>query len=630
MKHSLALVLFLAVLGLAAAASADITDFAFGDQIKLAGQLGRLAVTPDDRFVLVLQPAAKAIAVVDTWDFSLVSGSISLSNTPVAIAISPIGDNAYITLRDGKVDVVDISALPDLGLNDSLTALTPQPAVSDTVKISSNALGDIAITNLKGSFSEHCIFVIDGHTIGWFKESTHGTPGAFTISNCSPKELEGGGPGYISMDAYLFVLCDNAVSGKATLEQFECQVGGPVDMGASLLLGDQGNFLGLSLSPNFGYLGSYGWLLVGETVNKNLVLIDALPNVSILDSLTVSISMKQVLATDFASDDSIAFVLNDADLILAQMNGTPSAFTGNTVNIALPTAGGGYLARSSASDQYVYLSLAGGDTMAVVTANPWVTITGVNPGGTVTGGDTITISFKSEPIYSYALKLASGFKTGTTLKTGSVSTGLAVGATVAVSKLSQGMNVLEVDATVGTRTGRNAVAVNVNLAPVPQNFSLDFGTNRLIIRFTVQNRKYLDHMEIYYGDTLCSTALDGYTLIDANTVDGGKPPSPITISSPTAGQDIQKVVEGVQNGKTYCVQIVTFDTLGRSSLGVRKSVRVEKAFTLTELTGEKGGFACFGLAPSGVGFRGSGAWLVVLPWLGLWLARIQRKWRRGR
>jgi hypothetical protein len=627
MKHPLALALFLAVLGLASTAPAALSDFAIKHQITLPGKPGRLVVTPDDRFVLVLQPTAKSIAVVDTWNFSPLGGSISLSGTPVSITLNPEGNTAYVTMTTGKISKISLSSLDALGLNGTL-AIT----ATDLSLAFSDSLGDLATVPLGGSTTDSCVFVINGNTLDWFKESAPTTVYGLTPLDCNAREVEGGGK-------FAFVLCDNPnpFTLQTDLRQYSCTVSGAVNVTiTSLALGTMGDFRGLSLAPDKTFL------LLGDTVNKKLLLINASPTVVGTDTVgttpfSIGIKMQEVLATQFAAETGpIAFALDTTDLVLAQGNSVPSAFTGDTI-MSLPITGGGFLAQGSTIDRYAYLSLAGGNTLAVVTANPWVEILSVTDADTASAGDTITqgpvtVTFQSDLAGSFSIYIGNSFPpAGTPAKSGSVS-GVAYGATVGIDKFSDGLNVITVEvktsSSSGSYKGRDAVAVSTNLAPVGQNFSLGFGTRKLIITYTVQNRKNLDRQEIYYG-TNCGVSLQDYASIDA-TGNDGKPPSHITIKSPAAGDKISKVVEGVQNGTTYCVQIVTFDAAGRSSISARKSILVAKAFTLTELTGEKGGFNCFGLAGSGQGFRGSGAWLAAVPGMALLLWRIRRRWRRDR
>ena len=629
MKRSLTLLVFLAVLGLAATAPAVLSDFKVRGQVTLPGAPGRLAVTPDDRFVLVLQPAAKAIAVVDTWNFSPLGGSISLSRPPVSITLTPNGDTAYVTMTNGKIAKVDLSSLAGLGLNAALTL-----TATDLSLEFADSLGDIAAVPWGGSATDSCVFVIDGTGLKWFQESAPGTsPSDLAPTNCNAREVEGGGK-------YAFVLCDNSTTSKADLRQYECTASGPLDRTTIFLaLGAIGGFQSLSLAPNSD------WLVVGDSIDKTITLIGAdsvTPGTIVIagSTSTQTLGMRDILATDFASDSPVAFTVSNDKLVLAQIDAPINQFSGNYSSLTLPKTGGGFLARSTPSDQYVYLSLAGGSTVAVVTANPWVEITDASlKSGDTTGTGTLTISFASDKAGHYVINKDTGFKTGTMLAGGTVQTaGEKVTKTFKLTGLTEDQTIYAVEVTdSANRKGRNAVAVQSNLAPVPQNFSLDFGTAKLIIKFTVQSRKDLDYMKIYYG-----TNCDGDTL-DYSSITGGdgKPPSPITISSPTAGQKISKVVEGLQydetNGTKYCVQIATFDKSGRFSISARKSILVEQAFTLTQLAKEKGGFHCLGALAPGAGFRESGAWVAAVPWLLIWLVRIKRRWgilrgssRRGR
>ncbi len=627
MKHPLALALFLAVLGLASTAPAALSDFAIKDQITLAGKPGRLAVTPDDRFVLILDQTNLALDVLDTWDFSLKSDHIELHGTPVSITLNPTGSKAFITLTTGKVDVVDISKLSTLGFDQPLPSLTTPPSVTDSITVSSTAaaLGDIATVPMSGTTSNSCVFVVDGDSLKWFKESDPATLADFGLS-CLAREVEGG-------NKFAFVLCDS--SPNAILQQIECTLTGPVDRTTppNPLLGTNGDIQSLSLAPNSD------WLVVGDSLTKTVTLIgaDSVTAGTTIDAHSSSsqvMGMRDILATDFHSDSPVAFTVSGDTLTLAQIASSLDQFTDYQA-IALPKIGGGFLAQGSTIDQYVFLALPGDTTLAVVTANPWVEITDASlKSGDTTGSGTLTISFTSDKDGTYVIKKATSFKVGTALTggSGSLAAGETVTTTIKLTGLTEDQTIYAVEVTDSAdRIGRDAVAVSTNLAPVGQNFSLGFGTRKLIITYSVQNRKNLDRQEIYYG-TNCDLAvvpLDGYTLIDNNTVDQGRPTSPITISKPAAGKDIQKVVKGVRNETKYCVQIVTFDAAGRSSISVRKSIKVERAFTLTELTGEKGGFNCLGLVGSGQGFRGSGAWLAAVPGMALLLWRIRRRWRRG-
>jgi len=621
MKHSLSLPAFLLVMSLAGAASADYNDFDIRAEIGLPSTPGRLAVTPDDRFVLILQDD-QTISVLDTWNFSLVGGSIALSATatPVAIAISPAGDKAYVTLSNGIVDVVDISALADLVLDDSLTALSPQPAVSDTVKISSNALGDIAIVPMSGSTpADNCVFVIDGDSLKWFQEDSPSTTIAnFPIGNCLAREVEGAGK-------YAHVLCDDEAAGvNATLQQIECTSTGPLDVTVSpLILGSDGDIRSLSLAQN------QEWLVVGEISTESILLIDAdstSPGTSIIAGSTSSqrLGTLDIVATDFASDSPLAFTLGSDTIDLAQIASPIDQFTGNYLHITLPVTGGGYLARSSPEDQYVYLSLAGGDTVAVVTANPWVEILESNLAqGDTTGTGTLTIKFTSDLGGDYAIKKATGFKVGTAITGGSgtLADGESVTKTLELTGLSEGQNVISVEVTASSRTGRDAVAITGACVLTPVNFSLDFGTGKIIVQFKGLNCSNIEKYEIYY-DT------DGSTpFTDCSEVEGTAK-SKVTVDSPSPGEKITKEIDGLENNQIYYVQIVAWDDTDQCSISGQQSILVERALTLTDLAGEDGGYDCFGISPAGRG-GGRGVWMLAVPLLALGLLRLRRRWRRG-
>jgi len=626
MKHSLSLPAFLLVMSLAASVPAAITDFRIpeGAEFSVGGTPGRLAVTPDDRFVLILDETNKAVKVLDTWNFAILPGSISLSATatPVSIAIAPDGNTAYVTMTDKKISKLDISGLPDLGLNETLS-ITPTPMDLTFT----DPLGDIRVLPLQGSTPpDSCVFVIDGDSLEWFQAGdTAPTLTNITPNNCQAREVEGAGK-------YAHLLCDDrATSVNATLYQFDCIGTGAHDVTvAALTLGASGAIRGLSLAAD------QEWLLAGDTTSQDIILIDSEPSTVGTDTVGrafVNTTLQDILSTDFASDNPLGFVLGSDTLTLLEMDTTPDTFAGDTV-LPLPILGGGYLARSSPEDQYVYLSLAGGDTVAVVTANPWVEISSatLTPGDT-TGQGTLNITFTASLLSGstakYEIKKATAFKAGTAITngTGTLSDGETVTKTLELTGLTEGQNVISVEVTASSRTGRDAAAITGGCAVTPVNFSLDFGTEKLIVQFKGLNCSNIERYEIYYG-TNCGVDVLDYASIDDPGGDG-RPPSPIILDNPDPGEEIREVVEGLQNGETYCVQIVTVDDSGNKVASVRKSILVEKALTLTDLADEDGGYDCFGIG-SGAGFWGSGAWLAAAPLGLLGLIKAVRKWRRRR
>ena len=131
--------------------------------------------------------------------------------------------------------------------------------------------------------------------------------------------------------------------------------------------------------------------------------------------------------------------------------------------------------------------------------------------------------------------------------------------------------------------------------------------------------------EIYYSQSEIP-----WTTDECSQVVAGDTIQKVTVTDFNPGKEETKIIEPVKNDTTYYVRIVAWDKSEQCSISAQKSILVERALTLTELTGEKGGFACFGLAPSGQGFRGSGAWLAAAPGIGLLLWRIKRRWRSRR
>jgi len=616
MKHSLSLPAFLLVMSLAASVPAAITDFRIPDgaEFSVAGTPGRLAVTPDDRFVLILDQTNDAIDVLDTWNFAILPGSISLNATPVSIAIAPDGDTAFITQTSGKIAQADISTLPDLMLGETVTI-----TATDMSLAFSPSLGDLALVPLGGSATDNCVFVIDGDSLKWFKESDPtATLADFTPVNCLAREVEGAGK-------YAHLLCDDEAAGlNATLQQIDCTSTGPLDVTVSpLILGSDGDIRSLSLAQN------QEWLVVGEISTESILLIDAdstSPGTSIIAGSTSSqrLGTLDIVATDFESDSPLAFTLGSDTIDLAQIASPIDQFTGNYLHITLPVTGGGYLARSSPEDQYVYLSLAGGDTVAVVTANPWVEILESNLAqGDTTGTGTLTIKFTSDLGGDYAIKKATGFKVGTAITGGSgtLADGESVTKTLELTGLSEGQNVISVEVTASSRTGRDAVAITGACVLTPVNFSLDFGTGKIIVQFKGLNCSNIEKYEIYY-DT------DGSTpFTDCSEVEGTAK-SKVTVDSPSPGEKITKEIDGLENNQIYYVQIVAWDDTDQCSISGQQSILVERALTLTDLAGEDGGYDCFGISPAGRG-GGRGVWMLAVPLLALGLLRLRRRWRRG-
>ena len=173
----------------------------------------------------------------------------------------------------------------------------------------------------------------------------------------------------------------------------------------------------------------------------------------------------------------MAFTVSNDKLALAQMNSTPKAFTSDTI-ISLPTPGGGFLARSSPSDQYVYLSLAGGKRWpwsrptpgwrlpALVFPIPWTR---------ETPSPRVISRFNFNPIKPVLLSSSAPtpfkLRGRRTLKTGSVTVEVADGETVGIGDLQDGPNILTVEVTANSRTGGTRHVVNADIAPTHLNFS---------------------------------------------------------------------------------------------------------------------------------------------------------------
>ncbi|HUT51958.1 MAG TPA: hypothetical protein VM658_01070 [bacterium] len=630
------------------AARADLNDYAFLPPVLAGDSVTDLAVTPDNRYVLLLDRAAKSLRFVDTWNFALLAGSTAAvkvdagtGTVPLCLALSPDGQTAYVGLASGQAAAVDLTGLASLLPFHRLTAAL-------TVKYSDvaagSALDHIATVPNVGADS--------GYTYVFFGASAQnrlyyarfkGT----AITGTATTWAEGGTPlvhtplglagGYKTMfEVY-------STAGGVYLKAITCNDA----QGANGVCGTAGTtpvlaapgqaFFGLAADPKAGAFAVTADWTEGSLWGINTTLPGALlfgSSVAIasqpVDLAVLGAGLNQNAAV-FAAGDSPAA----GTLAVAELTGSTPEFVNPPLVLDAGVLAGLTLsvtsvAASSSLDRYAYVggNYAGAAYVAPFTANPLIdgltVIEGftVDLGFTVTDGYTVSFTVFAAPggsnvSYDIYKDTTFGAWSAKVASAASVAEGTTVEVRISAALLAECENVLTVIAQdSSSRKGRMAILANKDTTPPAQSFSLDFGDHKLLVSFTASGLCDLAAYEIYY--TTDPAVLDYDTLSAHYT--------PITIS-PAAGDAIQETIKGLTNGIKYFVYVAAIDTGGKASLS-RKSAMPQPTLTLTQLTGEKGGANCL---PSLGGKRRGDPWSMawfLAPLLAVGSFKLLRRWKR--
>jgi hypothetical protein len=605
-------------------AGADVSDFETKAEINVGGQPSALGVSLDDRFVFAADKDNNRLVIIDTWNWRVVnplgSDTVLISGEPVGVAVSRTGKYVYISRTDGLVSQFDISGLSELDFNGELSELAI-PVTEEGFTVSdSDTLGEMAVILQEGATNVDCVFVVveqgSTHKLTWHFIKDAGVQDSGTaIFNVQNIELSAGKDVVFAKykddwsNNYLNVY--KGMNPDIPIQEIDIF---DIDDGYTLS--------GLAVDPN-----QYR-LVIGDVDNTKLHLFDVQDiwfiSVFPSDSTTITDAPSELLFSDFSKEPNpIVWASSAEKLNGAEVNDglTVMQFSGGYETAVSFSSTVTALAQSSTVDACIYALAQGSETVFVVTANPWVSDVQTIPGGTIEG-DTVTVKFSYDKGDSYTIRRVEGFKeAGTQI----ASEGLSGGDTVksidlSTEDLEEGRNILSVEVTdsVG-RKGWNAVELQVDLAPSPLDFDLDFGDEKLIISFRAHDLPDLDYYEIYYG-TNGSVPEDQYEEID-DTGKMGDPGSPFKISDPEPKKKYEKVITGLKNGDRYYAQIITADDSGNISISDRKSAVPQPVRTLTDLAEEDGGFDCFeqiGPSEGALSF----IWLLILPILVAGMLRV--------
>jgi len=326
-----------------------------------------------------------------------------------------------------------------------------------------------------------------------------------------------------------------------------------------------------------------------------------------INDFNLSHPAKQLWVKKFSSEQEVlVFFREEDDFRALALNGNTLPASGDRlVNSFSDTTF--WLAESSSADGYLYLAPEDSKTVSVITANPRVynltLLSGATiisePGGVIES-DTFRIRFNYDEGRYYYLADCPDFSIKhndceETLSYGSLGSANTVELILSALTLNDGKHNLGVFVRDSTSSpfhqGRNAIQAEIDLAPPPQNFSLKFGDEKIIIEFQSPNLSDLAEYIVYYG-TNDSAPLDQPELLD-DTGGDGDPVSPITIL-PQPNKEYKIVVYNLVNGTTYYAQIRTEDKGGKFSISQRKNTIPQEVQTPSEMAGEKGGFNCLG------------------------------------
>ena len=613
-------------------------------QINITGPNKELAVGKN-RFVIGLDKAASQLHFLDTWNWRVLnpagSDTVSLSGNAVAMDINQSGDRLYFSYQNGWVKWMDLAPLHTLGFNPELdpTDLHIEPGA--TVTSGSTVLNRIMAIQDSDSASFDCVFVElkEGDTSSLRGMLVNGNSVEKpSLANLLDKvtNLE-----LAKSQKSLFVKYEDP-AGTTHFSGYKCfsLTHSGVVVGDGLTTQISGVFKGIAASGN-GNL-----LIVGDHDSAQLwpYRIQRQADDSLLAALGTlfdlpgSVPVDQIWLTKISGEGAnhnLAFFSQGRNLKLWPLRGDSVEF-GNTVTPIenFPDAPL-ILASSSPEDGYIYVAPANSETVSIITANPWISNLATSASEPILT-ETFKLKFSTNRPNSFFTVLpctafsVSPSGCGDELASGQLD-GSTANITIASRDLGEGTHILGVFLrdrfAAPFHQGRDALRVNIDLPPPPQQFDLGWGDQRIFIKFKSPDVTDLKKYKIYYG-TNCAAGFYKPGHIDASG-GNGDPPSPIIIKDPERDHDYEKVVENLVNGTTYCAQIVTGDTAGNQSVSERNSATPEKTKTPSQDAGEKGNISCSvrGPLPPGAPAR-SDLILLLLPLAAALMLKIKLRSRR--
>jgi hypothetical protein len=589
--------LALALAGPAGAQTTALSDFSARSNVyDLTSPIIDLAVTPNDRFVVVL--SENSLHYLDTWNFTMIKGSAS--NTVVAygstveavsLAISPDGNYALVGRSDGKLAVVSLTPLYNLLPTDELTT---ELAVtySSTFAVGASLDPLIAIPSYPASNTAFLFFGAEDslNSYLYYTPFTDGTAGAGAFIMHNVKALAGGL--HAGFELYQVAL-------NHSLRIWSCSsASGCLTQGEYGLGGDYASVAGDRVADAFA--------ITINLITRELLLMDTTDfgHIKFGDTIKGPFKGELAILDEPQGHSDVHDLLFSGSTVAGSMVITEISFAnltfGSTDHIAVPATS--HLAPSSGADGYIYA--AAGTTLTPVTANPWLEEAQIMPGATVTAGFTVDV-LVATPGDTILCELSSGATFGSWRNplASLVKTVPAGGDTITCSLpgsvqqlASECENLLTVLATDEYgRQGRTAVAAFRDTAPPAQGFSVGFGDRRVIYSFTTIDLCDLNRIEVWYAAD--PAAVTDYATLSAHAELAN------TYYSPTAGSVVEGDISGLVNGQTYYVWVVTIDNTGHATIGSYQSSMPEPTSSLTDLTGEDGGFNCFSSVGGPAGAR---------------------------
>jgi hypothetical protein len=635
MRHTACVCGGIAVLFLASSAKADVADFKKKAEFSLDGEPVCVDVSIDDRFVFAADRAHHRMAVIDTWNWHVMTPleGNTISGDAVDMAVSPGGDYVYVSRSDGWISQLDVSGLKDLGFNKRLDSLDP-PITENEIEISEgHILGDIQVIPQQGNAGVDCVLVVDetSEKLQWFlSDGTNVDPGAGPlITGASEIELSAG-------KDVIFARYKFAMTGNNWLDIYKCINQTPIIIIINNydILGSNDPYAlsGLDLDPlEFR-------LAMGDVNNKNLYLFDVSNFWSISlypnDSISIPSSPSEVLFSDFSFEpDPVVWALEGDTLLSgAVVNDDLVEFTGDYGPAVAFSSTVTALVQSSTVDGYIYAALEGSPAVPVVTANPWISDLSTDPSGTISAS-LFNLEFNYDLGTNYTVRKVEYFKdAGTIVAEGVLSeSGTYASIQISTPDLDEGYNILAIEvADSAVHTGRHALSVQVDMPLEPLDFDLDFGDERLFVNFKSHDSSDLDYYRIYYGTNGGVPESDYEKLDDTGKM--GEPPSPFEISDPDPDKDYEEVIEELENGVEYFMQIISVDDAGHITISERKSAMPQNTIYLTDAAGEDGGFDCSWQIGSASHEGPPWGWLIqlwplVLPGLFAGMFKLRRRLR---
>jgi len=249
---------------------------------------------------------------------------------------------------------------------------------------------------------------------------------------------------------------------------------------------------------------------------------------------------------------------------------------------------------------YLFAGTDSGD-LHIMTDRPWVVSSPATPAAAL-NGERVSVSFTSDTAGDWtARRGAKSNGGGAVVASGSVSAGEAVTASFEIDdRFKEGDNILRivVEDSDGAK-GHDSTSVNVDNPPTKvrlRNADVGFGDTRLIVSLNGINDEDLSHYVLYlsaepFEANDFPTEGPGFVGVDGD-VSGAALNLPLRVSA-SPGKDKTITIEPLTNGVSYYVAIRAYDMAGQESkMSDVISERPRETFGVSDLAGEKGGYAC--------------------------------------